>query len=90
MGKVKTPFDDAIESLEKELADITQKRAEYICPFKVGDVLVNKYGKVAKVLRIYPGYAGYRMNGEYRRKNGTYGRVGELSGWADWKKADVQ
>lgn len=83
-----TPYDKRILELEnyaKELTELKTRRAVYLCPFNVGDVLISKRGKVAKIADIGNSYNGYMMHGEFRRKDGTYGRYGELSSWDEWK-----
>lgn len=46
-----TPFDSAIESLESALKSEYQKRANFLCPFKVGDIVQHR-DKVMKIIEI--------------------------------------
>lgn len=92
----KTPFDDEIDRLETrigtaetELVILKRKRAEYLCPYKLGQILVSKKGQRAEVTAIFPGWSwsvGYELKGRYILKNGKPGLViHKLYEWDDWK-----
>jgi len=63
------PFDVCISKAERE-------RALLVCPFEVGDILVNFHGERAQVETIEPptsynGDQGYNLTGFYVKKDGT-------------------
>ncbi len=89
-----SPYDIEIESLGKEfdrigeeLSEAKLKRARYLCPFEIGDILVGRSGKRASVTEIYSGYNDdYNVKGAIIRKDGTSGRIARLYSWDDWTK----
>ena len=90
-----SPYDTRIKSLEEEanrvgteLAEEQLKRAIFLCPFEMGDILVDRKGKRAKIVKISSAYRDYRMDGAMIRKDGTPGRVARLYDWDDWKKEE--
>ena len=91
MGK--SPYDAEIKKLEverdrigSELSEARDKRAKFICPFKIGDTLINRNNKKAVVVRIYAGYSDYQMNISMTRKDGTPGRIAKAYDWDSWEK----
>ena len=91
-----SPYDNEIKKLEEErgrirseLREAKDKRANFLCPFKVGDSLINKNNKKAVVKRIYDGYSDYTMNVSMIRKDGTQGRIARAYDWDDWKKEEI-
>ncbi len=94
-----TPFDTDIVATEKverdvrsRLNQLLQERAEYLCPFKVGQQLVNKRGKKAVITRIgSEGYGdGYRLTGRSLKANGKPGaKERRLYEWDGWKEKVV-
>ena len=90
-----SPYDAEIKKLEEEedriigeLREAENKRANFLCPFKVGDSLINRNNKKAVVMRIYNRYSGYAMNVSMIRKDGTQGRIARAYEWDDWKKEE--
>jgi hypothetical protein len=64
-----------IEESKVKLTELKDLRANELCPFKVGDILINSNGKKAKVTAINSqGYAfdGYSMVGSIQLKNGEF------------------
>ena len=90
-----SPYDAEIKKLEEEedrigseLREAEDKRANFLCPFKLGDSLINKNNKNAVVVRIYAGYSDYEMNVSMIRKDGTQGRIAKAYKWDNWKKEE--
>ena len=91
-----TPFDTDIEVAEKiandtknSLAQLKRERAEYLCPFRVGQQLVNNRGKKAVITLIGSEDFGngYRLTGQVLKSNGKLGvREGRLCEWDGWKE----
>ena len=82
-------LEDEITVRETELKDLRQQRADYYCPFKVGDVLIDRHGKKCVLTRISAGYFGdgYRLRGRNIKKDGALGlRVNSLYDWDEWRK----
>ena len=91
MGKTK--YDRNIEILEKQIArlnktlsDFQQRKAEALCPHKVGDVITDKKGKrKAKITVIsYDGFNGYRIIGHWVLKDGSIGKEAHKLYWFEW------
>ena len=91
-----TPFDKEIYVLETrigvvetQLAILRQKRAEYLCPFKVGQQLVSSSGKQVMVVEIqWPRspWRDYILIGRDILKSGNLGKVPRrLYSWHGWK-----
>jgi hypothetical protein len=57
------------------------------CPYKIGDIVVNKKGKRARITEITTGYQTYQLIGATIRKDGSDGAVGMLAWWQEWKSA---
>ena len=87
-----SPYDNEIKKLEEEqkrigaeLSEANQRKADFLCPYKVGDILVDKKGRQARVAKIYPGYMGYHVKLQYILKSGKEGLVTHklyvLDGW---------
>ena len=91
-----SPYDTEIEALEaeqgrisSELSEVRLKRATFLCPFNVGDILVSgRNGKKAKLGGIFSSYSGYKMTGGIIRKDGTPGRIATLYEWDIWRKEE--
>ena len=93
-----TEINAEILQLEEQRADIVARLgalrlycARNVCPYRTGEVLVNKGGQRAVVKEIYarpPGYGdAYGMRGTYLLKNGTEGkRACHFYEWNDWKR----
>ena len=82
MAKKETPFDKEIEELNADiktkqvkLKSLEQLRAETLCPFTIGQVLISiRKGQKAKLDRIRPGgWEDYAMDGYFLKKDGTPG-----------------
>jgi hypothetical protein len=79
-------LESQVELLEAKLNALNQMRAEELCPLKVGDIVVSKNGKEAKITAIYPRFGEYAMNGAYINKNGLAGKANHrLYGWDNWQ-----
>ena len=77
------------EKLCQQREGLEQLRAEQLCPFKVGDVLIDRRGHKAVVKAIFaPSWQseGYAMRGAMLRKDGSEGRIAKLYIWDKWKK----
>ena len=91
----KTPFDDEINNLETrigvagtELGILKKKRAEYFCPYKVGQILVNKKGQRVEITAILSGWSfpDYKLKGQHILKSGERSQITRtLYDWDDWK-----
>ena len=81
-------LDDEITAREMVLRDLKQQRAEYHCPFKLGDILVDKNNRKCRLAQISPDYYdGYTLKGRYLKKDGTPGqRAKSLWDWDEWQK----
>lgn len=96
MTDPKTELDDKIAELERQDTAIQQQlnvlkrqRAEFLCSFQVGDVLINKNGKQAIVQSILPSdwsFESYEVRGFLLRKDGTKGRITVLYLLDEWRK----
>ena len=91
--KKESPYDAEIKKLEEEedrigseLREAEDKRANFLCPFKVGDSIINRKNKKAVVVRIYASYSDYAMNISMIRKDGTQGRIARAYDWDNWEK----
>uniref|UniRef100_A0A6M3J554 Uncharacterized protein n=1 Tax=viral metagenome TaxID=1070528 RepID=A0A6M3J554_9ZZZZ len=88
-----SPYDTEIKQLEAErdrigaeLSEAKQRRAEFLCPYKVGDILEDKKGKQAKVVEIKSGWSDYTVNLCHILKSGKTGLVTHtLYDWDGWK-----
>ena len=87
-----TPYDNEIKLLETrlqetedELTVLRTRRANFLCPYKVGDIITNLKGdKQAQITRITERYGEYGMRGKLKLKNGFSTHEREL--WFfDWK-----
>lgn len=98
MSRQESPYDKevsilkkSIEEIEIKLAKVEQRRADYLCPYKVGQMLVNSKGRQAKIVVIKPARwndKGYDLTGYYVLANGTLGKVRhELYSFEGWVKA---
>jgi len=92
-----TPYDTEITKLEEELTRVgtelkeaKNKRAAFVCPFKVGQILIGKKGRRVRLEAILPGYDdGYKLIGRFILKNGADGKEEhELYSWDKWTKED--
>ncbi len=97
---LETPYDvdikireEQLAVLKNELGALYQKRAESLCPFKVGQVVVNEQGWRAKIQGIdpLPITPYFRMYGERYLRNGRIGsrfqNLGSEEGWKLEKQA---
>lgn len=76
---------------EDRIGDLRKIQALQACPFKVGEILVDKKGQRAVIRNIGPhswwGGDGYGMTGVYLKKDGTEGkRRCQFYNWDKWKK----
>jgi len=91
-----SPYDNEIKKLEEEqkrigaeLSEANQRKADFLCPHKVGDILVDKKGRQAKVSRIYAGWGDYCMKLRYILKSGALGTQShEFYDFDEWKPLD--
>lgn len=62
-----------IAPLQTRIRTLEQKRAELLCPFKVGDLFVNLKNEHARLDEIRPddGKKGFRLVGIYLKADGT-------------------
>lgn len=88
-----TPFDQEIEDIEnqrtdlyKRLSFLRQSRAEYLCPFKVGDLMVHSEREKAIITSISEDYFSYELRANRLRKDGTEGRIIKLYRFEGWKR----
>lgn len=84
-------LEDRRGEIGNQIGEISQNLATLICPYSVGDVLVNKKGERARIKRIrYSGFefgCGYLLNGVYIKKDGSDGiRRCHFYGTDAWKK----
>ena len=83
-----------LDPIEKHIREYEQRRAELLCPYKVGDVLVNDRGERAQIVAIRrPGIfdKGYGLSGRYIKKDGTPWKNRTASFWSGtWTKEPVQ
>ncbi len=106
MSMKPTPFDEEITSLkeqieaieeaqlaplQKTLKEQLQHRAEYLCPFKVGDVVTRTLGQKrvirARVSKIGANhYVGYNVWGIRILTDGTDGQGIYLNSFDHWVK----
>ena len=90
-----TPYDVELKSLlgeqariNQELGEVRLKRAKFLCPFEIGDTLIDRKGKKARIVSINSGYGDYALRGAIIRKDGKPGRITRLYSWDDWKKEE--
>ena len=91
-----TEYDDKIaelitqeEALRLERLGLEFLRALALCPFKVGDVLIDRRGHKAVLKEISASSwqpESYAMRGAMLRKDGSEGRIAKLDIWAEWEK----
>jgi hypothetical protein len=93
-----TPFDKEIEQAQnarKEaqtcLDSLLQRKAEYLCPFKVGDTLVSEKGRKVVVTRIMDHYllCGYRLFGKLTLASGKVSDSQHELWQAEWDNAKL-
>lgn len=77
-----------INILQTELNKFEQMIAEMVCPFKVGDRLINRAGEIFVLQIIYADCGDdYGMKGRKLKKEGVLGKVlRELYNFDGWKK----
>ncbi len=75
-------------SIRLKLEPLYQERAEANTPFSIGDVLVDRTGRRARVVRISEGWSQGSPNilGLRLRKDGKEGRKMVLYSWDKWQK----
>ncbi len=90
-----SPYDGEIKKLEEErgriggeLVEAKNKRANFLCPFKVGDSLTSGKTKRGVVVSIYASWSSYVMDVSLLRKDGTQGRIARVYDWEDWEKEE--
>jgi len=81
-------LEEQIDELREKLKNLKQEKAELLCPYRVGEILVDKHGRQAKLATIIPSsWQDYEMIGTFLKKDGTEGkRTGELYSWDGWKR----
>lgn len=87
-----TPYDEAIKrktqemkAIQSTLNDLNQSRAEYLCPFKVGEILRDAQNQPrARIDRIGHHYGPYMLFVRPILKSGTEGKVIHELYRADW------
>ena len=85
-----TQLEHDIKSLQERLYELRKKRANFLCPFTIGQRVKNKTGEVAIVTGIRAGWGGYEMVGRYLRKNGEPGKsVRELYSFGEWSAQEA-
>lgn len=85
-----TPYDTIIAELvierdriTEQLNKQTQLRALYICPFTVGQTIINGRGVVTNIRPCYG--ESYRLAVRYLKKNGEPGlKPREVYDWEGW------
>ena len=92
-----TQYDAEIEQLDEQIRDLgqkqhalEQKRAEELCPFKVGDIVERTKHSTeiqrVQITRIAPGYS-YTLFGRVLKKDGSLGfRQTRLYDFENWQK----
>ena len=93
MTRPETEYDKKIAELEAAETELRlqrhgleELRAKFLCPFKVGDILINEKGKRVIVRTISPSWGSYLMKGNMLRKDGSEGRLAKLYDWDNWRK----
>ena len=91
-------YDDEILELEAQfdaiddkLGILRQLRAEELCPFIRGQIVVNKKGRTARISNISVGYGsdGYRVRARFIKKDGNDGTISrELWDWDKWEAVE--
>ena len=91
--KKESPFDQEIgelkhqmEGLRERLRSLEQSRANYLSPFEVGDLMVNKKGEKAIITSIHHSYDSFSLHGDRLRKDGSQGRNMKIYAWDGWKR----
>ena len=88
-----TPYDKEIAELElhleadrKSLSALNKRKAAYLCPYEVGQRLVDKRGKKSEIVSITMSYSKYSLTGRDVLKDGNLGRrTHRLYDWDGWK-----
>ena len=87
-----TPYDNEIKKLEDDLEetytlleDAKQKRALFLCPFKVGGDVIDKKKRNGRVVRIYSSYGGFQFNVSLHRKDESLGKITKAYDWDKWE-----
>ena len=95
-----TPYDAEIAQLEadlkrlhNELGILNQRKADFLCPYEIGQVMVDERSKRAKITNISLDWGGnYRLTAHYVLKDGTIGkqphRLYNFGGWKPEKTKD--
>ena len=82
----KSKYDDEIQRLEDRLEELQRKRADELCPFKIGDEVINKFGKRGRVVSILISYAGGLARIQLYKRNGELGnRITKGYEWDSWQ-----
>jgi len=83
-------LDEAMVILYARRKEQRQMLAEFLCPVKGGDIVVDKWGKKkAQVSRISPSWRSYEVHGCYFKKNGEVGRFEQrLSSFEGWQTVE--
>lgn len=94
---MKTEYDDKIaelehriEELKEELNHVKQLKAEFICPYKIGQIMIGRRKQRAQITEVKPSLRlrGYETWGRNILKDGSSGVViREL--YDDWKPEEV-
>ncbi|KKL82235.1 hypothetical protein LCGC14_1986790 [marine sediment metagenome] len=73
-------IDEQIEVLVRKQRELSQARAEELCPYGVGDIIVNtRNGKNTKITAIKPSsWQDFKLVGADQKKDGTFGANREL------------
>lgn len=95
-----SPYDKEISELQEQIKDLKSKldpllhkQAEFLCPFKVGDIVTATRSRRTIKARITSisssrSYNSYTMHGNQIRKDGTEGRYMELYSFYNWEKVN--
>ncbi len=71
--------------MEANLKELNQKRAEFLCPFRPGDTLINTNGKKAVISAIIPSWGLPIIRGKIIRKDGKPSEIVRELWGREWK-----
>ena len=81
-------LEEQIDELSEKLKNLKREKAMLLCPYRIGEILVDRHGRQARLINILSSsWQDYRMVGVFLKKDGTEGkRTGELYPWDGWKR----
>jgi hypothetical protein len=85
--EVKKKTNEVNKAFDK-LHEAEEALALAVCPFKIGQVIINNNGRKARVRRITRGYPEFKIYGANIKKDGSDGAEVELPWYQDWKLAE--